>query len=56
MFKEPRPVQEIHAIQEKIYEEEKKMTVKQRLDILHKKAKAAKQRLGLKIKKFSPAY
>ncbi len=53
MIKEPKPMQEIHAIQEKIYEEEKNLTVKEKLNRLHEKAMAAKNRLGLKIKTLS---
>ena len=55
MHKEPRPMREIHKIQEMIYEEEKDLTNKERLKRLHKEAEAAKQRLGLHLKAASLA-
>ncbi len=50
MFKEPRPMREIHAIQERIHEEEKNLTDREKLNRLHKEAEEVKKRWGLKLR------
>lgn len=50
MFKEPRPMQEIHEIQERIYEEEKNLMDEEKLNRLHKEAEEVKRRWGLKLR------
>ena len=51
MYKEPEAMREIHRIREKMYEETKGMTVKEYLNYIHKAAKAAEKKYGLKLKK-----
>jgi len=50
MYKEHRPMREIHEIQEKIYEEEENLTKKERLQRLHKEAEEAKKKYGLRLR------
>ena len=51
MYNEPRPMKEIHEIQEKIYEAEKYLTNKEKLALLHKEAEECKKKYGLKFRK-----
>ena len=51
MGKEPRPMREIHEIQEKIYEEQKNLTDKEKLERIHKEAEEAEKKFGLKLRK-----
>ena len=51
MGKEPKPMREIHDIQEKIYEEQKYMTPKEKLEVIHKEVEEARKKYGIKIKK-----
>ncbi|MFQ5715295.1 MAG: hypothetical protein ACE5GU_14815 [Candidatus Scalinduaceae bacterium] len=51
MGKELNPMSEIHEIQERIYEEQKCMTSKEKAEALHKEAEKTRKRFGLKIKK-----
>jgi len=53
MYKEPRPMREIHEIQEKIYEEQKNMTDKEKIAAIHREAEEAEKKLGLNLKKVS---
>lgn len=53
MLKEPRPMREIHKIQEKIYKEQKNMTDKEKLEALHREAEEAEKKYGLSLKKVS---
>ena len=50
MFKEPKPMREIHRIQESIFEKEKNLTSHQRLHNLHKEAAQIIKKYDLKIK------
>ena len=50
MFKEPKPMQEIHVIQERIYEEDKKLTSKERVEKTHREVQKAIVKYGLKLK------
>lgn len=50
MRKEPKPMREIHQIQERIFDKEKKLTSGQRIRKLHKEAAAVIKKYGLKIK------
>lgn len=54
MFKEPKPMREIHAIQEAIYEEQKNMTDKEKLFAIHKEAEEFKKKYGLTLRKATP--
>lgn len=51
MVKEPRPMKEIHGIQEKLYEEHKKMTSKEKLAALHHEAGEAEKKYGFALRK-----
>lgn len=51
MPNEPRPMREIHEIQEKIYEERKNMTVKEKVEAIQRDAERAQKRLGLNLRK-----
>lgn len=51
MYKEPRPMREIHEIQEKLYEEEKGLSAKERIAKIHKEAQEAIKKYGIKLKR-----
>ena len=51
MYKEPRPMREIHEIQEKIYEETKDMDEKELIRYYHEGAEDAKKKYGLTFRK-----
>ncbi|MBI5787997.1 MAG: hypothetical protein HZA78_03980 [Candidatus Schekmanbacteria bacterium] len=51
MIDEPKPMKEIHEIQEKIYEETKGMTTQELLDYFHRGTEEAAQKLGLKVRR-----
>ena len=51
MFKEPKPMREIHEIQEKLYEERKKMSAKDKLAAIHREAEEAEKKYGLALRK-----
>lgn len=53
MYKEPKPMREIHEIQERLYEEQKNMTDEKKLEALHREAEEAKRKYGLKLRKVS---
>ncbi len=53
MYKEPRPMREIHEIQEKIYEEQKNMTDKEKLAAIHREAEEATKKYGFILRKVS---
>ena len=53
MYKEPKPMQEIHKIQERLYEEEKGLSSEERIKKIHKEAKKAIKKYGLKLKVIS---
>lgn len=53
MFKEPKPMKEIHKIQEKLYEEQKKMSDKEKLAALHREAEETEKKYGLTLRKVS---
>ncbi|MDO8749049.1 MAG: hypothetical protein Q7J72_08065 [Candidatus Omnitrophota bacterium] len=53
MFKEPKPMREIHEIQEKIYEEHKNMTSKEKLAAIHSESEEAAKKYGLSLRKVS---
>lgn len=44
-------MREIHEIQEQIYEDQKSMTDKEKIEAIQKEAAEARKTLGLKIKK-----
>lgn len=51
MYREPRPMRQIHKIQEKIHEEMKSLPNKEKIEFIHKEAEETKKRLGLEFKK-----
>ena len=51
MYKEPNPMKEIHMIQEKIYDEQKHMTDKEKIAALHKEVEETEKKYGLTLKK-----
>lgn len=53
---EARPMREIHEIQERIYEEQKSMTDKEKIEAVHKEAEDVRKKYGLKIKKMVRKY
>ena len=50
MYKEPKPMLELHLIQEKIYEDYKKLSAKEKIARIHKEAKDAEKKLGLNLR------
>ncbi len=50
MPKEPKPMQEIHQIQERIFDKERNLTSGQRIRKLRKEAAEIIKKYGLKIK------
>ena len=50
MFKEPKPMREIHRIQESFFNKEKHLSSRQRIRKLHKEAAEIIKKYGLKIK------
>ncbi len=50
MFREPKPLREIHQIQEAIYREEKKLTSKERIAKVRKEADALRRKFKLATK------
>ena len=50
MFKEPKPMQEIHQIQESFFDEDKKLSSRQRILKLHEEAAKIIKKYGLKLK------
>jgi hypothetical protein len=48
---EPRPMKEIHEIQEKIYSETKDMTTQELLDYFHRATEEASRKFGLKVRR-----
>lgn len=53
MYKEPKPMREIHKIQERISDEEKRMTDKEKLDAIYRESEEAEKKYGLSLKKVS---
>lgn len=53
MFKESKPMKEIHGIQERLFEEQKKMTDEEKLSALHKEAEEALKKHDLPFRKIS---
>lgn len=47
MYKEPRPMREIHEIQEKIHEEMKNMTDRKKIEAIHREAEQAEKNMAL---------
>lgn len=55
MRKEPKPMREIHQIQERFFEKEKDLSPRERIRKLHKEAAEIVKKHGLKIKLISKA-
>lgn len=56
MRKEPKPMREIHRIQERIFNKEKNLSSQERIHKLHKEAVEIVKKYGLKIKLVSKAW
>jgi Holliday junction resolvasome RuvABC endonuclease subunit len=50
MFKEPKPIREIHRIQEGFFNKEKNLSSQERLRRIHDEAEQIIRKYGLKIK------
>jgi len=55
MHKEPKPMREIHEIREKLHEENKNLSHKERIAKIHKEAQEAIRKYGLRLRKTSEA-
>lgn len=55
MYKEPKPIKEIHEIREKLYEENKNLSHQQHIAKVHKEAQEVIKKYGLSSKKLSHA-
>ena len=51
MHKEPKPMREIHEIQEKLYGEEKGLSTEDLIAKIHGEAEEFRKKYGLKFKK-----
>ena len=51
---EPKAMREVHEIQEKIYEDQKRMNDKLKLETFHAEAEEAKRKLGLNLRTLAP--
>ena len=51
MYKEPKAMQEIHKIQEQLYEETRGLSDKAIIEKYRKEAEEVKKKYGLKLKK-----
>ena len=49
-MKEPQPMREIHEVQEQIYEEEKNLSIEERIAKRHREVKEFIKKQGLKFK------
>lgn len=49
MLSEPKPMREIHEIQEKIYEEQKRLSIKEKVEAVHREAKESLKKRGLNL-------
>ena len=56
MNNEPEGMREIHAIQEKIYEKTKTMTVEEKMVYVRKSAEEAEKKYGLHLRKIANAH
>jgi hypothetical protein len=50
MYKEPKPMREIHQIQERFFDKEKNLSSRERIRKLHKEAKEIIKKFGLRTK------
>ena len=50
MPKEPKPMREIHQIQERFFDKERKLSSRERIRKLHKEATGIIRKYGLRIK------
>ena len=55
MYKEPRPMKEIHEIQEKIYEEMKGLSKRKKLDAIRKEVEKTKKMHNINVRNASKA-
>ena len=50
-MKEPEEIKEIHRIRERLYEEEKNLTIKEKIAKIKKEARSAVKKYGFRFKK-----
>ena len=55
MHKEPKPMREIHQIQERFFDKERNLSSQERIRKLHEEAEGIIRKYGLKIKSASKA-
>jgi len=55
MYKEPRPLKEIHAIQEKIYEEMKGLSKSKKIEAIRKETDETKKMYNINLRNVSKA-
>ena len=51
MFKEPKAMQEIHRIQEQLYQERRGLSNREVITRVHKEAEEVKKKYGLRLKR-----
>ena len=54
MIGEPKSMRELHRIREQIYEEEKHLTPRQRIERIREESDAFLKKAGLKLQRISP--
>jgi hypothetical protein len=55
MYKEPKPMREIHRIQENLFAKDKNLSSRERIRRIHKEAKGIIKKYGLTLKSGSKA-
>ena len=55
MYKEPRPMKEIHQIQEKLYKEDKGLSPVERISKIRRESAAFSRRYNIRLKKVQSA-
>ena len=51
MYKEPKPMKEIHRIQEKLHDEMKRLTPKEKISTIRQAARRTENKYGIRLKK-----
>lgn len=55
MYKEPKPMREIHKIQERIHDEMKRLTPKEKMSAIRQAARQTENRYGIRLRKSAGA-
>ena len=55
MLSEPKPMRKIHEIEEKIYEEQKGLSIKEKVEAIHRESEEALKKWGLNLRKVKHA-